>query len=102
MTSPYDIDLDKNPANHVALSPLGFLERAAAVYPKRLSVVHGKTRHSWAETHARCRRLCSALKRRGIGKRFSSVFYWAATVSDSQSVRFISKLVFEATTCGEL
>ncbi len=68
MTSPYDIDLDKNPANHVALSPLGFLERAAAVYPKRLSVVHGKTRHSWAETHARCRRLCSALKRRGIRK----------------------------------
>lgn len=43
-----------------------------------------------------------ALKRRGIGKCFSSVFYWAATVSDSQSVRFISRLVFEATTCGEL
>ena len=66
MTSPYDTDLDKNPANHVALSPLGFLERAAAVYPKRLSVVHGKTRHTWADTYARCRRLASALKRRGI------------------------------------
>ena len=68
MTSPYDTDLDKNPANHVALSPLGFLERAAAVFPERLSVVHGKTRHTWAETYARCRRLCSALKRRGIVK----------------------------------
>ncbi len=68
MTSPYDTDLDKNPANHVALSPLGFLERAAAVYPKRLSVVHGKTRHTWAETYGRCRRLASALKRRGIVK----------------------------------
>ena len=66
MTSPYDTDLDKNPANHVALSPLGFLERAAAVYPKRLSVVHGKTRYTWADTYARCRRLASALKRRGI------------------------------------
>ncbi len=68
MTSPYDIDLDKNPANYVPLSPLGFLERAAAVYPTRTSVVHGKTRHSWADTYARCRRLCSALKQRGIGK----------------------------------
>ena len=68
MTSPYDTDLDKNPANHVALSPLGFLERAAAVYPKRLSVVHGKARFTWGETYARCRRLASALKRRGIVK----------------------------------
>jgi fatty-acyl-CoA synthase len=68
MTSPYDTDLDKNPANFVALSPLGFLERAAAVYPTRISVVHGKTRHTWAETYARCRRLASALKKRGIAK----------------------------------
>jgi len=68
MTSPYDTDLDKNPANYVPLSPLGFLERAASVFPKRLSVVHGKARFTWAETYARCRRLASALKKRGIGK----------------------------------
>ena len=68
MPSPYDTDLDKNPANFVPLSPLGFLERAASVYPKRLSVVHGKTRYTWGQTYARCRRLCSALKKRGIGK----------------------------------
>ncbi|MBM3535628.1 MAG: acyl-CoA synthetase [Alphaproteobacteria bacterium] len=68
MTSPYDTDLDKNPANYVPLSPLGFLERAASVFPKRLSVVHGKARFTWAETYARCRRLVSALKKRGIGK----------------------------------
>ncbi|MBL8691789.1 MAG: acyl-CoA synthetase [Rhodospirillaceae bacterium] len=68
MTSPYDIDLDKNAANFVPLSPLGFLERAAAVYPTRVSVVHGKTRHTWAGTYARCRRLASALKKRGIRK----------------------------------
>ncbi len=68
MTSPYDVDLDKNPANFVPLSPLGFLERAAAVYPTRTSVVHGKTRHTWADTYARSRRLCSALKGRGIKK----------------------------------
>jgi len=52
----------------VPLSPLGFLERAASVFPKRLSVVHGKARFTWAETYARCRRLASALKKRGIGK----------------------------------
>jgi fatty-acyl-CoA synthase len=68
MPSPYDVDLDRNAANHVPLTPLGFLERAAAVFPKRTSVVHGGTRFTWAETYRRCRQLCSALKRRGIGK----------------------------------
>jgi fatty-acyl-CoA synthase len=68
MTSPYDTDLDRNPANYVPLSPLGFLERAAAVFPKRLSVVHGKTRFTWEQTYARCRRLASALRKRGIRK----------------------------------
>jgi len=67
MTSPYDTDLGRTAANHVALSPLSFLERAAAVYPERVSVVHGATRHTWADTYARCRRLASALTRRGVG-----------------------------------
>ncbi len=64
---PFDTDLDPNPANHVALSPLSFLERSARVYPHRLSIVHGTLRQSWAQTFERCRRLASALQRRGIG-----------------------------------
>jgi fatty-acyl-CoA synthase len=68
MANPYDTHLGKNPANYVPLSPLSFLERAASVYPKRLSIVHGSQRFTWTETYARCRRLASALKRRGIGK----------------------------------
>jgi fatty-acyl-CoA synthase len=68
MTSPYDIHLDRNPANYVPLSPLGFIARSASVFPERLAVVHGKRRYSWAESYARCRRLASALARRGIGK----------------------------------
>jgi fatty-acyl-CoA synthase len=73
MTAPrkpsiYDRDLDRNAANHAALSPLGFLERAAAVYPERTAVIHGRKRHSWRETYARCRRLASALGRRGVGR----------------------------------
>ena len=27
--NPYNVDLDQNPANHVALSPLSYLERSA-------------------------------------------------------------------------
>src|ERR1700693_1322327 len=65
-TSPYELDLDKNPANYAPLTPLGFIERAAHVFPRRVAVIHGARRTSWAETYARCRRLASALARRGI------------------------------------
>ncbi len=68
MTSIYDRDLGKTPANHAALTPLLFLERAAAVYPDRLSVVHGAQTFTWRETLARCRRLASALTALGVGK----------------------------------
>ena len=65
--SIYDRDLDKNPANHAPLTPLSFLERAAYVYPDRLSVIHGAERHTWKQTYQRAKRLASALARRGIG-----------------------------------
>jgi len=67
MPNPYTLDLDKNPANYVPLSPLTFLERTAAIYPNYLSLVHGEIRHTWAESYARARRLASALQQRGIG-----------------------------------
>jgi fatty-acyl-CoA synthase len=63
----YDRDLDKNPANYAPLTPLSFIERAAYVYPGRTSVVHGAQRYTWKDTYARCRRLASALAKRGIG-----------------------------------
>jgi len=65
--NPFEADLDKNPANYAPLTPLGFIERAAYVHPKRIAVVHGSRRYTWMETYARCRRLASALARRGIG-----------------------------------
>jgi fatty-acyl-CoA synthase len=65
--NPYERDLDKNPANYAPLTPLGFIERTAHVYPGHLAVIHGARRTTWAETYARCRRLASALARRGIG-----------------------------------
>jgi len=68
IANPYDTHLDRNAANHAPLTPLGFLERAAMVFPERTAIVHGALRRSWAEEYARCRRLASALERRGIGK----------------------------------
>jgi len=66
MTNPYDIDLDRNPANFQPLTPLTFLERAAAVYPKHTAIIHGPLRRSYAEFYARARKLASALARHGI------------------------------------
>ncbi len=63
----YNQSLPRNSANHTALSPLSFLARSAQVYPDRLSVVHGATRFTWAQTYQRCRQLASALARRGVG-----------------------------------
>jgi fatty-acyl-CoA synthase len=63
----YNIDLDKNAANYCALTPLGFLERSADVYPDHPAVIHGEKHYTWRETYARCRRLAHALTRRGIG-----------------------------------
>jgi fatty-acyl-CoA synthase len=57
---PYSIGLEKNQANFSALSPLSFIEKAAAVYPDRIALIHGEHRISWAETYARCRRLAAA------------------------------------------
>src|SRR5262245_10188061 len=67
MPSAYDIGLDKNPANFQPLTPLTFLERAAAVFPDHPAVIHGQQRATYAQFYARARRLASALARRGIG-----------------------------------
>jgi len=64
----YDHGLDQVPANFEALSPLTFLERAATVYPDKLAVVHTGVRRNWKETYERCRKVASALQKRGIEK----------------------------------
>ncbi len=65
-SNPYEQGLDRNAANFVALSPLSFLRRTAAVYPQRIAVVHGAHRATWAQTYARCRRFASALRSIGV------------------------------------
>jgi 3-(methylthio)propionyl---CoA ligase len=65
---PYETGLDKNPANFVALSPIGLLLRTAAIYPERTAIIHGERRYTWRRSLERCRRLASALAARGIGR----------------------------------
>jgi len=48
--NPYELDLDKNSANYAPLTPLGFIERTAYVYPDRTAVIHGARRTTWAQT----------------------------------------------------
>jgi fatty-acyl-CoA synthase len=63
----YEAGLDRNAANFTPLTPLSLLAWSGDAFPDRLSVVHGARRYLWRDTYARCRRLGSALARRGIG-----------------------------------
>jgi len=58
--------LAKGPANHIALTPLSFIERTATTYPDYLAVIHGAIRRTWAQTYDRCRQLASALSHLGV------------------------------------
>lgn len=64
--SPYRHGLERVEANHVPLTPLGFLERSAQVHPQRVALVHAGSRQTWAQTRERAYRLASALMRRGV------------------------------------
>lgn len=68
MTTIYNLDLPKNRANYMPLTPLSFVARTAEVFPDHPSIIHGEQRFTWKETYARCRMLASALAGRGIAK----------------------------------
>ncbi|WFU39574.1 acyl-CoA synthetase [Bradyrhizobium sp. CB82] len=67
MLDPYNIGLDKNPANFQPLTPLSFLARTATVYPHLTSTIYEDHSFTWAETYDRCRRLASYLTALGVG-----------------------------------
>ena len=66
MTSIFDQNLDKNPANYVPLSPVGFVERSAEVFGDLTAVIHGQRRYTWAQTRERSARLAAALQAHGV------------------------------------
>lgn len=65
-TNIFEQQLERNSANHVSLTPVSFLERAALVHPRRTALVQGNLRRTWEETWQRCRYLASALQKQGI------------------------------------
>ena len=66
MTSIYEQDLSKTPANFATLSPVSFLERSADIYPDLPAVIHGRRRYNWAQVRERSARLAAALQASGI------------------------------------
>jgi fatty-acyl-CoA synthase len=66
--NPFNVGLDRTPANYQPLTPLTFLERAASVFPDYTAIIHGPLRRSYAEFYARSRQLASALAQMGIGR----------------------------------
>ena len=68
MANAYDIDLERNPANHQPLTPLTFLERAATVFPDHTAIIHGPVQRNYRDFYARTRRLASALAKAGIAR----------------------------------
>ncbi len=72
MSSIFDQHLDKNEANHVALSPVSFVERSAEVFADLEAVIHGQRRYNWAQVRDRSARLAAALQAAGV-KRGSTV-----------------------------
>ena len=64
----YDINLDKNNANHVPLTPLTFLQRAKDVYPDYEAIVYENRCYTWNEVYKRAVKFASALSKIGIKK----------------------------------
>jgi 3-(methylthio)propionyl---CoA ligase len=60
--------LERNPANYAPLTPVSFLRRSAETYGAKAAVIHGDRTFTYRELDERCRRLASALVKRGVGR----------------------------------
>ncbi len=67
-SDPFNQQLPRQSANHVALSPTSFVERSAEVFGDLPAVVHGARRYTWAQTRERSARLAAALQALGVGR----------------------------------
>ncbi len=67
-SNPYDVNLDRSPANHQPPTPLTFFEPAAAVFPSQTTIVHGALRRGHADFYTRSRQPASALAPVWIGR----------------------------------
>jgi fatty-acyl-CoA synthase len=83
----WERDLGRNAANYEPLSPVGFLARAAATWPKRTAILHGRIARNWAQTHRRCKQLASALAKAGV-KRGDTVALMAPNIPAAYECAF--------------
>ncbi|WP_267420815.1 AMP-binding protein [Methylobacterium sp. GC_Met_2] len=65
---PFEIDLDRNPANHVPLTPVSLLARAASAAGTRIAVIDGDRHLTYSDLYTRCRRLASGLAAHGVAR----------------------------------
>jgi fatty-acyl-CoA synthase len=65
--SIFETGLEANAANFQPQTPLSFLDWAANVYAEKTAVIHGDKKFTYRQFAERCRRLASALNKRGIG-----------------------------------
>ena len=65
--NPFETGLDRNSANYQPLTPIGFLQRAATIFPDHTAIIHGQARTTYRQYYDRSRQLASALAKRGIG-----------------------------------
>ena len=82
--------LDPNRANHVALSPISFLKRAARIHATQTATVQGDTRRTWAEVESRIRRVAAGLIARGIGPG-DTVTAIAPKIAPARAIRSITE-----------
>jgi fatty-acyl-CoA synthase len=70
MSSPsmYEAGLERQSANHVALSPTSFVERSAEVFGDLPAVIHGARRYDWRAVRERSARLAAALRSFGVAR----------------------------------
>ncbi len=61
-----EVGLGKCAANHVPLTPLSHLQRAARIFAGHEALVYGSTRRTYAQYHARVSLLASALQKAGV------------------------------------
>ena len=66
--SVYEVGLERSPSNYVPLTPISFLERSAAVYPRHTAIIDDDHIVSYADMLQRCRRFADRLRRWGIGR----------------------------------
>ncbi len=84
---PFEIGLDRHPANFVPLSPISFLRRSAASFRDKTAVIDGERRCTYGELYERCVRVASALADRGVG-RLDTVAILASNVPEMIEAHF--------------